>query len=747
MRAGIVVAAYLMLCGLVLRGQDEPVGVAVRAFEAQARGDIDAFFSECITVKDEDAAKLRTIFGAASWLRARDLTLKIAAWSMSEDFAFAVMRGELAYVLQQNGEEKPMAQGVLILFRRQNGALKIKRIHPDPFLGLSILKRDEPQAEEKTARRQAARRQAAMDPDEFNAKLNDESTKGHRDWKKLTQDEAFAVAGQFPVIGDAIAIIYTGYDMKKNRSDLAVEIWNEGLTDIALAKGTQLAVGIAQIITELIRSADFATDQVAIALDQATYNAEVNRALTRLRAAFRRGGMILRPRMRLPANLSSTLPLGLRFDNSGEVHSAGEITAQVTLATTEGFGAYVPFQVAGEIEIAAGDTLERWAKALGGVQRGDRFFIPVDITGQVSAPPPSEDSNIATPEDLSRGDAVLDHVRLLSSNGVSRLVVAYRVTCHRGQQQLAVKMRNGETATGPKVVNAAMNAIESLRIKGTGEKALLVLAGSRLSGWRFLGASSALSETDWPELKNMGECFNAVSADTAIAEVESSPEGFAIDGKSPGKTEIKALLGGSIPENGIPDVEQLWPLEVQEAGIWSYWQGPKWYVQPNLFATVMCQEVKTKAVTACATGLWFETVNRDVSPLQVRFPISWLGRSLTVGGQIANGLAKSDVIVEATLSQDGSRISGSYTSSTTRSDDPAALWRYEVKFENLPYNRAGAPQPIWSSYTWSGRGANLGDFIKSVTWEQFDKGALIRTSVSTSFSASSTFVFNLSKVN
>lgn len=542
----------------VCRAQNEiqaPDEIVRLALEAQARGDVDAMASYFALdhFGDQAAAtaldRLRSISGGRSFL---NFSFQHLATSGGNEGSLCAVRAEVYFELVLNGEPYPVTQGVMAILKSTESGWKILWISSDEVHELALAETEFPEygPESKSLARLAGgdvqsygdldiRITEAMRRNQFN--------------EKAVLDGVMSAVGQVPVIGDSVAITYGVADTLADVGDAVKEGWTYGMSGLMPLKVRKIGLGLIQVFAEPVPFLDATADGIAMLDDQIIYNLEIKRALAELRIRLKNAGhgkLALNPRLFLLKQLTEwDYPAGMDVAPDSSVqHSYGTPIAQIAFDTPDALGRRIPFRAVGELELAADYPAARFGLELGGVKRGETWYIPVDATHLISA-------------DASEGDFVLDHYgRYRTADGSLRLV-SWDATCRRGRQKLAVSVRTGEKTPAVLVLNRFMNGITELRVDGFTGDALRMDPGGVKGPFQVIGVNPSIEPRFHPELVPQGLCFDTRIADPGIAGLTRG-QTLSVTAKNPGKTVWEMLLAGSaeMPEYG--DVTRTIPVEV-----------------------------------------------------------------------------------------------------------------------------------------------------------------------------------------
>jgi hypothetical protein len=373
-----------------------------------------------------------------------------------------------------------------------------------------------------------------------------------------------AAAGTIPGVGDGLAVAYKMFNVAKDSAETLVELKNNGFTVMAAAKLTQVAIGAVQVVTEPIPNVDRAADAVGLAIDHATYNMEIYRAICRLKQRIldisAGDGVQYHPQI---------FPFGAAFgykyadgievltgdgsldqEGSSFAYAFGQPVKAVNITKPNGLDRSIPFHVIGEITLGVTDDgFESMTKfpELGAVRRGDVYYLPVDLTSLVQTA-------------VTEGDTILDQLAAAGS-AQSFTFTMLRSTCRRGKQRLAIQLSNGEVTGDFFVSSLLMNRVNAIELRGAPNKTGAMLHGDLWKGLTLFGTGPGIPASDQPDLTNRRDCLDMIIANPAIVELTRGPS-LQARALGKGSTSLQVLLGGSIPSNGVPDVKAEFPFNV-----------------------------------------------------------------------------------------------------------------------------------------------------------------------------------------
>lgn len=556
-----VVAAIWLLAASPVAAAETPEQVVRQMLDAQVRGDIDAICERWAMVgKTEEARKrARKVFEAVGGKVAfSNLAYEPEATVIGDRGTVAVVRG-VVVVSVTNGEGTlDLKQGLMAILSKIDEVWKVTAVAPDDLLNLEIAL----EIAEASAERGRLLADAPVRIKEINAALNKAMEKGYINEEKLALDGLFATIGKVPGVGDAVANIYQVCDTVAGAGEVLQELWNYGpYSGLLLVKGQQVALGVAQIVTEITPGLDTGTDAMAASLEQLAYNLQIQRALQELKKQLleiQKGEIELRPRLFPVAGFDWECPAGIEFSpNEEDEHAYGKTLNTVTLMAPEAIGQRIPFQVIGELPIDSTSPVHEIAEKLGAARRGENYYLPVDVGHLAEA-------------EVARGDMVFDGWSRRRTEASTSRWATWESTCRRGVQQIAVRIRGGEETAPVRVVNSVMNEVRELEIRGAPAPDRVKLrAGSKLSGIRVIGKAPDWIERTWPDLTGRAECLDMAIEDPSVAKLNRG-ESVSVEGVKKGQTSWSLLLGGSIPESGVAEVSRSIPVEVEEANVAAY---------------------------------------------------------------------------------------------------------------------------------------------------------------------------------
>lgn len=534
----------------------EPEEVVRRALEAQVRGDVDGFLAECSTegYAAEDVARARALLNVVrDHAVLSNFEFTHLATGRGDQRTLAIVRAYVSYTARAGGGTHSMRHGMLAFLKRSENRWKIVRLVPDDLLNQELY--ENAAAKQATAQfgqpRQAG---AAINLQEFNKTINNLLNTLQVDEIKLGRSAAFAVIGQIPVVGDAMANVNQVVEAFENVLGGLYEVYQNGFTGIATLKFKQVGVGVLQIVTEAAPGLDAQADMVQAGLEQLAYNLELARSLNQLRSLISQipsGSVQVTPylypypayRLKYPAGLEM-LPM-----DKPPAHSYGVPLGTIGITAPTALDQKIPLMIVGEIPFPSGSLSASMALQLGGQERGGTTYFPVEV-------------GYLAQSDASDGDIILDgYRRYRTADSVSR-VVAWDVTCRRGIQLLRVALRNGETTPAVRVVADMMNRITALEVVGAGDR-IEVAPKASVTGIKVLGTGPLLEKRFWPDLTARDQCLDIAIGNPDVASLDRGKT-LTVNGIAPGETTLKMLLIGGT-DAGVPELQGSFPILVSGA--------------------------------------------------------------------------------------------------------------------------------------------------------------------------------------
>ncbi len=551
---GVVIA----LSGNAASG-DQAEDVLQRALEAQVRGDIDGFLAECAT-SEYPAGELAGTRELLETVRSNavlsNFHFEHRATGFSDDGLWAIVRAVVSYDARTADGDHAMTHGVLAFLTRVQNDWKIARVTVDDLLNAELYEASGGNTM-KTALVPLPRRARSISLQELNNAIDQALREGHVNGFQLGRSVFFGVVGQVPVVGDAIANINQVIEIGENGWAAAKEAYYYGLGGLAVLKLKQVGVGVVQIVTEPFPWLDAQSDAVQAALEQLSHNLELARNLNAVKstlAGVPAGDVRLHPWLVPfePDLVEDPVP-GLQLDPIrplADPSSDPPPLETIRVIDSRAFDYPVPLIAIGEVPFDASSPGVSVIQQLGGEERNGVWYLPVEAGSLVE-------------DDASHGDMILDdYDAIVYNKAISRLLI-WRVTCRRGEQELAVRLRNGETTQPVLVVNEVMNKIEMLNLLGTSQDTITVEKGKSVTGLWIQGLGRQLPEESWPDLTNRRECLDIGIGNPEFASLERGTS-LTVTGIKPGETTIDALLIGSANagDTGVTELQESFPLRV-----------------------------------------------------------------------------------------------------------------------------------------------------------------------------------------
>ena len=492
----LTVTALALLAAAAAEEPLAPGDVLRAALEAQVKGDVEGMLSHFALDRyssEAVAASRKMLAKAAELASFEDFQLTIRAVSVGESGQMAVVRAQMSYVMNAPDYRAPAVEGVFAVLVKSGNAWKLGTIDPDPLLDEEL---HAPAEEIPMGKGPGQRSAQPVNIKELNERLDKALNGTHLDDVKLAADSTVSVIGKVPGVGDAIANVYQIANVIKDAPDAVVDFKDHGFTRVGFLKAAQVAVGVAQIVTEVLPGPDSITDLVAMHLGQMTANAEVRRGLEELRPYLRGPDVRFNPALVLPPEGAYQYPQGTvkATDGGEENHPMGPLMFALVFQSPEALGKPIAFTLAGEVTVP--DDLALIAKKMGAVQTATGWRIPVDVTPMLAGP-------------ISSGQPVLQRFRIDRSQPGAPALAVWTATCVPGTQSLGVRLVNGETSRSVQVRNAYMNAVDALELTGIPAPGdvLKLKVGQVQDGIRVFGVSRA-DPGSKPELTGQTECLN-----------------------------------------------------------------------------------------------------------------------------------------------------------------------------------------------------------------------------------------------
>ena len=556
----------------------------VRSFiEAQGRGDAEAMLA--LTAQDRLSAdqkqKLRDhTTRLAAKVRFEDVQLDVVAQSPAGDASMALVRFTLTCVVKSGGVAIPQSGGNLALLMQEKDGWKVYNIVADMPLSLEVFENSPPApAARKVASTfvptayspilEALRRhdpayngsavrptlaQYATPPKQEGLydlkRVNEEFNKAVNTWRvdegKLTRDTVGSAFGTVPIMGDVVSNAYTVWERGKTLFVELPESVSTGNVEAALLDITLIAWGGVQIVAEVVPGLDTASDAVEASIDQYRYNAtqrfnylNVMKMLQKADFKSLRKYLIMRFTQE---NDSARKPNHLSSRGYEDWHGKWPALKSLTFLSDEYMrrDPRVWFEVGAEIQIKKTDneTLFEAASKMGArTERTGKYddqivYIPLRL-------------NALAASDASRGDAVLQDFALREDSRY----IAYRLTCTRGKQQIAVRLSDG-TQTQPLLIeNLVFNAVENLRWQ-VGDKSptdrLKIKEGEDLRDVKLVAVlSSSAGKVTAPQITGL-PCFMPRVKTPQLLGLTSSGQWpsatMTLKGLAAGPAEVEVVL-------------------------------------------------------------------------------------------------------------------------------------------------------------------------------------------------------------
>jgi hypothetical protein len=652
----------------------EPSDIVGLLLEAQARGDVNGVLSywameeKALPAQQMVRERFEMVRRVASFSNVRYQPL---ATVRGDQGTISAVRGFVDYTIATRDGTRTLRQGLLAVLRKIQGAWKVTALAPDDLLNLELT------VESASAVSSARLASGSVNIKEINAAINSAMGKGYINEEKAALSGLFAAVGKAPGVGDAVANIYQVLDTLNNVHGTLAELWQYGpFSSVLLVKGQQVALGVAQIVTEFTPGLDTTTDAMAASLEQLTYNLEILRALQELKKTLLNlpaSGVRLNPRLFPVKGFEWDYPAGLEFNPAeGAQHSYGVPLGSISLFAPTVLGRSVPLQVIGELAIDSSSSAYPVAGKLGAELRNEVYFLPVDVGHLVEG-------------DSLSGDTILDGwSRRRNASSTAKWAV-WDITCRRGTQLVAVRLRTGETTPPVTIRNSYMNAVQSLQIQGAPATEPFKLAvGSQLKNLRVIGVGPFLEERFQPDLTSLGQCLDMTILDTTVAGIERS-QSVTLSGIKKGQTTWRLLLGGSANEPGIGDVSRDVRIDVEPAASFSL----------RKFSTAIGSQHNVLYLNS-KMGVVIRGLTVD--NLDGTIPLQWNGNTFSAAGTYAAGTVTQEMDVTGVLDPANKRLVEMHANQTwtnqTSSEDKFVL-KVKIDASNVTFQNFSSTYVTW----------------------------------------------------
>ncbi len=507
-----------------------PADVVKSALESQVRGDVDGllnYYARDQFLEENWETGRKVAETVAAHVTFSDFEFTELATAMGDQGTMAAVRAVVTFTVRNHEGQFPMKNGVMALLKRVNGEWKLIEIDADAYLNQEFYEDSlEP------GLRRAARAAEPLDLRTINQAVTEAMKRSTINEYKLGFGGAAAIIGMIPVIGDGIANAYQIIDTLNNTYDLLQELRQYGFGELAPLKAQQVAIGIMQIVTEVIPGLDTFTDTVSLSLDQLVHNLERARALGTFRAMVASQIFVdaqLNPRLYLWNVPKSDPRLGLQWvEDPGVETSYDKPPLSVFLVSNVALGKLIPFRVVGELSTRVDSLIAEPFQALGASTRGLNYYLPVD-------------ASLLLRDYVPTGARILDNFGGDVSGGP---LVFGQVTCRRGKQEFAVSLRNGETTKPVQIFSEVMNGVTQFQIDGTNGEPVRVGVNQTLGGVRVFGKPAEGSDPlKMVDLTNRPECLSMSVVDPKVVRLERG-ETISFTGLKEGNTRWQLDLPG-----------------------------------------------------------------------------------------------------------------------------------------------------------------------------------------------------------
>ena len=618
-----------------------PPGEVLRAaLEAQVKGDVEGMLAHFALDRystEAVAASRKMLAKAAELASFEDFELTIRAVSVGESGQMAVVRAQMSFIMNAPEYRAPATEGVLAVLLKSGDSWKLGSINPDPLLDEELRA---PAEEIPMGKGRAPRAAQPVGIKELNEQLDKALNGTHLNDNKLAADMLFAHIGKIPGAGDAAANIYQIANVVYDTKETASNFWNHGFTRVGFLNAAQVAVGVAQIVTEQLPGPDTVTDLVAMHLSQMTTNAEVRRGLEQLRPYLRGADATFNPVMLLLPEGAFRYPDGMikATDGGEEAHPMGQLVFALVFESPDALGKPIPFVLSGHVTVP--DDMGPLAKKLGGVNTAAGWRIPLDVTPMIAGP-------------ASAGPPVLQRFRIDRSQAGAPPLAVWTATCVPGRQEMGVRLVNGETTRSVQVRNAYMagiNALEITGVPGTGD-VLNLKVGQVHDGIRVFGKGADGGSK--PELTAQKECLN-ISCNRAELLSLRRDDTIALRGEKAGSALVSFDLNYV-----TPSVSKTLGVTVQDNDSkFLGWLKNTRVMVAKVDADAICKTVETGATGPCALSFDNTVFNSGLAPVQ------WTGDAFTIKGTVNSPVSGAcEVEAAGRFSAADNTMSGSFRTS------------------------------------------------------------------------------------
>ncbi|MBI4819153.1 MAG: hypothetical protein HY791_22970 [Deltaproteobacteria bacterium] len=435
---------------------DSPEVVLERILANQVRGDVSAMMNDTdlsLLTQDEQTELRTGLTTIGGRLVLSDPSVEHLATMMGDQGTMAIVRLKNTVTATLDGLADRQTNGLFGLMVSVDGAWKLRKLFPDPYLNFELWLPSETQKSRKL-----------VDWATVNEKLTKAMWTGALDEQKLGRDLAASFVGDVPYIGDGLSNTYTMIEMAMGLPDLKKE-YLRGRTELVAMKARSIAFGVVQLVSEPVPGADHLADMYAIVLDQKYYQAVQRANMAMVNSLLAQGvlpselsGPSGTPRDRLLIlRWSGGAPPGVRLEGAdgwpSDTHALKKLIIENARFAPTG---YLLFDVVTTLVIAESDSedLFKAAEALGAVVVGAPGYreaiLYVGLTDFAQ-------------EDASTG------ARILSAFAVPNpRTIKFSVTAARGFQDLKVKLSDGTTTKPLTIDNLVFNGIAELALEQDG---------------------------------------------------------------------------------------------------------------------------------------------------------------------------------------------------------------------------------------------------------------------------------------
>lgn len=544
-----------------------PAKVIEQAMQAQVNGDIETFLKNCAQENaspEEIALNVAVLNAVKDSVSLSAFKFEPLATGIYSDSTVAIVRGLVSYTI--NGAET-VKNGVLVTLKKENNAWKIVQILSDGLLNQQIY---EDSLLITSASLSYPGIALAVTPpqalSELNQKLNAwiESDIGLAiNVPDLIWKGHFSAIGSIPGGGDIIAGIEGVCSIIQTSDQLYEECSKNGLSPIAMAKITEIELGVFSLAAEPIPIFDDIADTIAAGAAQVTYNLERKEAIRVFQSALlgvsiADTGLSFHPYIsRYPGY---SYPVGLMSFVDGIDENSYSTLTEINVSKPEWVGIEVPMKIYGYLDfdflsglLVVNRTIQaEIALDLGGDRISENTVrLEVDVTEMFG----------------STSNPIIIHSGLFQP--VTSLVG--KITCHSPVTQFSVTLSNNEVTKSVPVATIMSQASSLYMETGStdvDDKPIIDLyLGSSIETEGLnrtedinIFVTTPLGEID---LTSNSECLNMDITHPEIAMLTDQNSIISVTGVNAGETYLNAKhnelayldAAAKIVVHGVPFIE------------------------------------------------------------------------------------------------------------------------------------------------------------------------------------------------